>query len=284
VIVVNDGAGQATNEVVADAAKTMGGLHLIEQPANRGPAAARNIGVQAASADLVLFVDDDVIASSQLLSRHVYHHAGGDARQGVLGLVEWHPTLMVTPFMRWLDTTDLQFAYSRMSEGPVESPWKAFYTCNLSLRREILVEAGGFDERFPYPAYEDIELAIRLSRSGFHLTFRPDALAWHGRDISENDFCRRMRMVGESAVILGTAQPDFPDLPPTIPTRLGRTRRLIRQAQANLASVPIRRVRERAYQALIDAAFDEGVIAGQRRISSAAARETSTNPNQEPGS
>jgi glycosyltransferase involved in cell wall biosynthesis len=189
----------------------MPNLTAVNLAANAGPAAARNRAVQESSGPLLLFLDDDVVASPSLLARHLHHHAGGDATRAVLGRIEWHGDLTITPFMRWLDRSGLQFAFDTwLREGPVVPPYAAFYTANLSLHRELFETSGGFDERFPYAAYEDMELAWRLTSAGLALEFRPDALAFHRRGITLPDFRRRMKKVGESAALLAHVQPDFP--------------------------------------------------------------------------
>jgi hypothetical protein len=152
------------------------------------------------------------VVTPTLLTTHVaLHDAAADPLLCVLGRVDWHPDLTVTPFMHWLDASGLQFAYETwLRAGPVDPPYAAFYTANLSLRRELLLRVGGFDERFPFPAYEDMELAFRLAQLGLRMEYRPEALAWHARDIDLATFRRRMQMVATSAALLGRAAPDFP--------------------------------------------------------------------------
>jgi glycosyltransferase involved in cell wall biosynthesis len=210
VVVVDDGSGDATSDVLATAASS--NVVALTQPRNAGPAAARNRGVQAAGGELVLFLDDDVAATSDLLATHLaIHQQHNDPRLGVLGRIDWDPTLTVTPFMHWLDTSGLQFAYDTwLREGPVDPPYGAFYTANLSMHRELLVAEDGFDERFPYPAFEDIELAFRLTKRGFHLDYRPSARGFHTRAMALRGFRARMRKVGESAELIRRAAPDFP--------------------------------------------------------------------------
>lgn len=212
IVVVDDGSGDETSAVLDHWSDQLTALRAFEQPENRGPAAARNRGFREARGELILFLDDDIVAPPDLVQRHLDTHAErNDPSLGILGRVEWEPGLRVTPFMRWLDRSGLQFAYDTwLVAGPVDPPYAAFYTCNLSLSRSLLVESGGFDERFPYPAYEDMELAWRLSQEGFRLEYVPEALAFHSRAIDLPTFADRMGKVAESAEILTRVQPDFP--------------------------------------------------------------------------
>ena len=166
------------------------------------------------------------------------------------------------PFMRWLDDTDLQFAFRTwLRPGPVPGPEKAFYTCNLSMSREAFAAVGGFDERFPYPAYEDVELGWRLGQRGFRLVFDPEALAFHARAVDLETFCARTSFVAESAALLRVARPE-------VPVEIGSPPDGVRQAllRSALRSVSSRRpqlfgrdVRSRYYWTEIEHAMAVGL-------------------------
>lgn len=212
IIVVDDHSGDETERVLTGAEDGMPHLRPVAQPRNLGPAAARNRGVEEARAQLILFLDDDISAPPGLVGGHLTaHEETKDPQLGILGRVDWHPDLRVTPFMRWVDRSGLQFGYETwLREGWVDPPYAAFYTANLSLPRRLILDAGGFDERFPYPAYEDMELAWRLTQRGFHMEYRPQLLVHHTRAIDLPTFRRRMAMVAESAVLLEAVRPEFP--------------------------------------------------------------------------
>src|SRR2546422_431865 len=76
VIVVSDGATDGTNEYLSTV-ETPLNLATVIQP-NKGVAAARNRGVERASGDIVLFLDDDVIPVPQLLAEHLHIHRSSD--------------------------------------------------------------------------------------------------------------------------------------------------------------------------------------------------------------
>jgi GT2 family glycosyltransferase len=267
VVVIDDGSSAATDDIIAKSTKAMPNLITAKQPTNRGPAAARNRGVNMASAELILFLDDDMVAAPDLIAGHVGCHAGRDGHLGVVGLVEWLPQLDISPFMRWLDAGDVQFNYSRLNPGPVDHPWDAFYTCNVSLRRELFQASGGFDERFPYPAYEDTELAARLSEFGFHLEYRPNLLAWHARPITLDIFCDRMRKVGQAAVLLNRIRPNFPNLPRTDLPAYGVLRRILVRSLGWVAATSTRDgVRGKYYQHRVNIAYRSGLAAGRARL------------------
>lgn len=269
IVVIDDASKDATPDVLDAAASRMSNLRWASQEAGRGPAAARNRGVDLATGRIVLFLDDDVEAIPELLAIHLdLHRRAADTSLGVLGRVDWAADLDITPFMRWLDRSGLQFAYDTwLRPGPVDPAYGAFYTANLSVHRQLLLDAGGFDERFPYPAYEDMELAWRLSQLGFRMEYRPEARVFHTRAIDLATFKRRMAKVAESAVLLSSVQPGFPigasETPEgwRVPTP---ARRLARRALATFA--PTDRRRARWYRAEIASAYREGLDRGRRRL------------------
>ncbi len=261
-MVVDDGSDDGTADVLAERGGTDLDLVALSQPVNGGPAAARNRGVAHATGEVVLFLDDDVAAAPDLLAAHLARHeAADDPQLGILGRVDWHPSVRRTAFLRWLDRSGLQFGYDTwLREGPVEPPYAAFYTANVSLRRDLLIDVGGFDERFPYAAYEDMELAFRLSRRGFHLDYRPAAQAFHTRSIDLAGFCARMTRVGESAALLRRAAPEFPLDDAALRSAYARRRK--RLGWRALAMVGNATARERWYWSEVAAAYARGAVGG----------------------
>jgi glycosyltransferase involved in cell wall biosynthesis len=271
VVVIDDGSTDDTAATLAALQSGRPWLRWSSQPTNRGPAAARNRGVSEARANLLLFVDDDVVASHDLLHTHLrLHDAADDEQLAVLGRVDWHPSVDVTPFMRWLDRSGLQFAYDTwLREGPVPPP-AAFYTANLSLCKRVVVDAGGFDERFPYAAYEDLELATRLTRRGLHMDYRPAALAYHRRAIDLATFRQRMTRVGESAELMRAVAPDFVIDDRELLAR--RTHRLnILRARARVVARPGDDSRGDYYWSLAAAAYRRGMKRGRHQTSAVTA-------------
>ena len=188
--------------VVADAREESlpAGALQAERP---GASAARNLGWRRAAGEIVLFLGDDVLASGGLVDAHLSAHERG--ANAVLGHVDWADE--PTPFMRFLDN-GFQFDYGTLEAG--DAPWWAFYTANLSIRRELLERSDGFDEEnFPF-LYEDVELAYRLSRLGMRLVYEPAAHARHVHSPTLAEFRERMRIIGAAERRIVAKHPDFP--------------------------------------------------------------------------
>ena len=211
IVVADNGSGDETSQVLAAAAKRDPRLISVRQP-KPGPAAARNAAVAAASGEVLLLLGDDTApADGDLLAAHAaLHRAQPDPAYAVLGRLEWAPQPPPTEFMRWLDAGGPQFHYFELSPGPVD-PSRYFYSSHLSLKRALFERAGGFDERFPFAAFEDTDIGDRLGRLGLRLEYHPELVAFHDHPTSLASSLNRMIVVGRSAALYNRLHPDRPN-------------------------------------------------------------------------
>lgn len=204
VVVVDDGSSDDTPAVLA----ARDWVRAVRQE-NGGRAAAKNAAAEAARGDVVLFLDDDVIATPGLIGRHAAHHKRRpEPHEALLGHVTWSPEVEVTRHMHWLEHGGPLFHYDEIADADDVS-WKMLYTANVSLKREFLEP---FDPELPI--FEDSELAYRLRQRGLRLRYDRDALGWHLREETPERTERRMREVGRSAALLHAKWPELREPPP----------------------------------------------------------------------
>jgi GT2 family glycosyltransferase len=277
VLVVENGSSDRTSSMVARRQQSFPvPLHLLSEP-KPGPAAARNRGVSQAVGEIVLFLGDDMIpADPELVAGHArLHGRQTDRMLGVLGRVEWHPEEPRTPFMRWLETQGPQFDFRSLDPGPV-SPATHFVTANVSVKRDVLIASGGFDERFPYAALEDVELGRRLAASGVVLDYAPQLLVHHVHPTTLADSLERMVKVGRSAALFHRIHPgsESPELP--LPHR--ELKSLLFRPVAPLAGRAwmLEPLRHRAWSELHVAAYERGYGDGPPPVSEEGLSGTST--------
>jgi histidinol-phosphate phosphatase family protein len=123
----------------------------------RGPAGARNAGWRAAgAAEWVVFLDDDVRVSPSWRAALAADLADQPAQvAGVQGVV-------AVPLPAGRRPTD----WERGTAGLAGARW---ITADMAYRRRALIDAGGFDERFPRAFREDADLALRVLDRGWRL-------------------------------------------------------------------------------------------------------------------
>jgi GT2 family glycosyltransferase len=201
IIVVDDGSTDATaNTVLGLQRKSPHELIYLKQE-NKGAGAARNLGIRQARGDLVIFIDDDVLLTPNLLEEHVEAHKQHIGENiAILGSVIYSPELKFSPFMGWLSNTGIAFGHSREQNG-AKLDYRFFCTANLSLKRKFMLEKGVFDENFRQ-FYDDIELGFRLERQGLQTILNKNAVGYHLRGETLQGFCNRSEEYGKRAVIL----------------------------------------------------------------------------------
>lgn len=135
---------------------------------------AMNVGLKEASHDVVLFVDDDIIPGPELVAAHARAHAQG--RNVVAGQV-LQPGEQ--PLAREPGPGQIRFCSSR--PGFVSE----FIGCNFSIKRELALRLGGFDENFVRVAYRfEAEFAARALAAGERIRFEPAASIRHLKETS----------------------------------------------------------------------------------------------------
>ena len=172
-----------------------------------GPGAARNAGVRATEAPLVLFLGDDMVPAPQLVEQHLRRHeAERNTEIAVLGRVDWHPDVASSALLRWLDWSASQFDFDHIDGD--DAGFGRFYSCNVSMKRELFDAVGGFDEDFTY-YYEDLDMGWRLAQAGMVLRHVPAARALHLHGYDLDSIRRRFAGVARGERLMAAKHPWF---------------------------------------------------------------------------
>ncbi|HEY6671815.1 MAG TPA: glycosyltransferase family 2 protein [Solirubrobacterales bacterium] len=177
-LVVDNASTDDTREVAADA-----GLEVVSLEANRGLAAAANVGVDRASGPSFALLNPDVRATSAGDFRRLEEELAEDGIGAVApALVLPDGTLQDSA--RWVPTP-LDLVVRRISgndrgavrvTNPVDVEW-ATAAC-LVIRRCAFDQIGGFDERY-FLYFEDVDLCVRLRTAGFRVRYDPTVRLHH---------------------------------------------------------------------------------------------------------
>ena len=166
VVVISDGSNDGTAEFIARPTTALDLVGLTQE--NRGPAAARNAGIERARGEIVLFLDDDVVAHRSLLRMHHDLHLELGPNAVVIGPMSNPDDHEYLPWVAW-EQAMIEKQYWAMKLGYWGATAKQFYTGNASVQRKHLVAVGGFDESLRRA--EDIELGFRLADIGLEFHF-----------------------------------------------------------------------------------------------------------------
>ena len=198
IIVVDDASPSAA---VGDVAHAHGAT-LIRHPVNRGPAAARNTGLAAATAPIVAFVDADCAVTPGWLDPLIAHF--DDPRVAAVAP-------RITP--RWNSGNTLpryESAHSALDMGArpelvtYGAPLGYLPSATLLIRRNTLV-ALVFDETLRVG--EDVDLVWRLSDAGWMVRYEPASRVIHEIRPQLCDWARRHFDYGTSAAPLDARHP-----------------------------------------------------------------------------
>jgi GT2 family glycosyltransferase len=207
VVVVDDGSTDRTQALL----RTINVPYALRSfaQANRGPAAARNRGVEEARGDLVIFLDDDVIPVPAVIQAHVDTH-GETTNRVVTGPMSPPPREWPQPIWDRWDAAQLAKQYRAMQSGVFPCSQRQFFTANASVRRQLFRDVGGFDPTFTRA--EDMELAWRLSGGGARFMFQPRADVLHYSARRFSSWRRNAYLYGRYDVVMSRdkAIPVFP--------------------------------------------------------------------------
>jgi GT2 family glycosyltransferase len=133
---------------------------------------AMNIGMAQARSEVVLFIDDDIIPDNKLIEAHLEAH-----KKNNVGIVAGR---VLQP---WDNEHKEETKESEIAFSSKKRQWiKTIMATNFSIRREIAVDLGGFDENFRHVAYNfEAEFADRAIREGYKILFEPSATIRHLR-------------------------------------------------------------------------------------------------------
>ena len=207
VIIVDD----ASDVPITPSLEGLDGLDVTvtRLPAPSGPAAGRNAGVARSSADLIIFLDDDIVPNRHFVETHITAVTSGpeDGPPIVscgpfVQPADWVPN----PWNLW-EARQAKKEADNLTSGAYPVSWRQFHTGNNCLPRAAFEAVGGFDESFKRA--EDDELALRLHRYGCEFRFVPEAIAWHYSNRSLEAWLSIPRAYAHADIAMDRKYPDL---------------------------------------------------------------------------
>jgi len=154
IIVVDGGSTDSTIEIIRRYPVKV----LIENAKDRSIPHARNVGINAASGSIIVFIDSDCVAEKNCLSALVKHFDREEVA-GVGGQIFYCRSLIKKE--------------NPMTVSSIFPP----YSPPIAYRKKHLERIGGFDETLPYG--EDWDLYVRVRLAGYKVIYEPKAIVYH---------------------------------------------------------------------------------------------------------
>ena len=193
IILVDDGSTDDTQSIAAKFTS----VRTIRQ-VNMGLSAARNVGLYAATGEIVAYTDSDCFADQDWLGLLIrqFTKTGASAVGG--------PNL--TPDDGWLAgcvaAAPGQPTHVLISDEEAEH----IPGCNMAFRAEVLKQIGGFDPMFR-KAGDDVDICWRLMDAGHLVRFAPGAFVWHHRRQGPRPYFKQQAGYGEAEGLLARKHP-----------------------------------------------------------------------------
>jgi GT2 family glycosyltransferase len=168
-LVGDDGSTDASARVAA-----ANGARVVRTSMPAGPAAARNRAAREATGDILVFLDADVRIHRDTLDRLLSPFADRSVA-ATFGSYDDAPT--ATSWVSRYKNLAHHFVHQR-SRREAQTFWAG---CG-AIRRPVFETMGGFDERYPRPSIEDVELGYRLRESGHRIVLVREATVTHLKD------------------------------------------------------------------------------------------------------
>jgi len=156
-----------------------GKIRLFE-PTFANAERARNLAIQEARGEILLFLDDDLKLGPELVERHLHNYVEDPSLDGVAGQVlapNQSPTTELGSHCRWPHVGWYCFPLNYA----VRTEAKNCPGGNTSIRRKTATAVGGFDEQFERTVFDDTDFSRRLSQHSCRMVFDPTASVIHLR-------------------------------------------------------------------------------------------------------
>jgi glycosyltransferase involved in cell wall biosynthesis len=242
IVVVDNGSTDGTRDRLA---RFDGAIRVLVEP-RRGASAARNRGIRASRGRIVAFTDADCTVEPGWLSHLVGPLA--DPEVGIAG----GAMLSVVGANRIERFGEIIHDHRRAIEE-LQPPYAV--TMNWASRREVLLEAGLFDERLLRS--QDVDLAWRIHGAGYRLAYVPDAIIRHRNARTVPGLLHEAYVHGRYAVAVVSSHALIE------PTLRGRLANYARRLPEHLGRAVDRRPVDRVLGLLFELARLTGELAGR---------------------
>lgn len=192
VIIVDDGSTDDTRKMIASR-----DVKILCQP-HRGVGAARNLGVEQAQGEIILFTDADCAPAHDWVETLIQPFHDSEI-SGAKGVYKTYQSEVIARFAQ----LEYEDKYDKMKK---EKYIDFVDTYCAAYRKSIFSKDGGFDPAFRRSG-EDIEFSYRLAERGYKMVFIPQAIVYHHHVDSLWGYLKRKFYVGYWRVLMYQKHP-----------------------------------------------------------------------------
>ncbi len=194
IFVVDDGSTDSPRSLIETIAVDAPFILNYVRQENLGPAAARNNGFARASHEIVLFIDDDILVTPELIRQHYQAHI--DKPSSVI----YGRSPYLIP-----DKESAQYQYLRaladeykmnLEEGSKYEKVDVVASGNISMEKRLFPEGKVYSSGLTIPASEEFALALSLLKKNVQVFFAKDIFGWHLQPATIEDSCKQNHKYG----------------------------------------------------------------------------------------
>jgi glycosyltransferase involved in cell wall biosynthesis len=201
--VADSNSNDGTAEYLAEVAREHPRVRHLPGPYT-GRAMARNAGIEAARGAIVMFTDADIIASSDLVSRHLAHHAPRADRRRRHGTASQLRTKTTSVSTR-IPSSAGRFIPNSRKRLVVA----VLLTGNASVRKSDLDRVGRFDEDSPATVTRISSSATGCSAPALTIVYDPHAIDYHWHPVPYAEQKEKMKLAGRRRCASSASIPTF---------------------------------------------------------------------------
>lgn len=178
IIIVDSYSPDNTADVVRQLQRVYTNIKYIENAKNV-LAVKRNVGVDAASSEIIVFMDDDVYPSKRFIEEHLLANEKSNDTF-FCGQIRFEKDSVNTSnYYRFRDRQHL----CKKDIGK-KLPFNKIVVMNLSFKKAYYSIVGGVKEEYVGYGCEDTDFGWRIKESGYSIKYLPEAIAIHKEDSS----------------------------------------------------------------------------------------------------
>ncbi|MEY8330329.1 glycosyltransferase [Lachnospiraceae bacterium 48-33] len=218
VVVVDDGSTDDTSLLTDDSLCSKFDINIkIIHGRNRGRSYARNCGVRHSKADYIIFCDCDRVPAVDFVDKHLsWKDKNVDIVIGqsmdyfgrseyISSNLDWDKVKKFSKTPNYLKRITKIYDVQQNTKSLLV--WMSFLVGNSSMKKELLIKLGGFDEMFTKWGFEHFDFAYRAWKAGKKFAYDEEIRNYHIPHVRENRFYEKA--IDENILLFNEKYPEI---------------------------------------------------------------------------